>query len=287
MEARDPVRRLNAPGGRSSTWRQPGLLPALAVLLLLFGGAMLGALRVSLIPLGDSSGELTLDAWSGIFADPSFIDALGFTLKVALIATVISALLALLLALTLRDRGLIAKISGASPVPVPHLLVATIAVLWLAPGGIADRVLGGLPIDPVRDPGGSGVILVYVFKEVPFIALLLLASLGRSVKQREEVARVLGADRRQVFAWVIWPALRAPLLLGSLIVAAFTIGSFEVPLAVGPNYPQTLAGWAFEATRGDLISGESEAAAALLVAGAIAVALAAVSVRFARDVEGG
>jgi hypothetical protein len=60
-----------------------------------------------------------------------------------------------------------------------------------------------------------------------------------------------------------------------------------VPLAVGPTYPQTLAGWAFEATRGNLISGESEAAAALLVAGALATALAVASVRFAKDVESG
>jgi len=287
LEARDPERRLTRPGGRTAVSQHLGLLPALAILLLLYGGAVLGALRVSLLPPGGDTGELTLGAWSAVFADPTFLDALTFTVRITVIATAISALLALLLALSLRDRGLLARVTSAGPVPVPHLLVATVAVLWLAPGGIADRVLGGLPLNPIRDPSGSGVILVYVFKETPFIALLLLASLGRSVRQREEAARVLGADRLQTFAWVLWPALRAPLLLGSLIVAAFTIGSFEVPLAVGPSYPQTLAGWAFEATRGDLISGESEAAAALLVAGALAVALAAISVRFARNVEGG
>lgn len=272
---------------RTSLSHKAGLLPALIVLLLLFSGAVLGALRVSLLPLGGDAGDITLDAWSSMFADPSFLDALAFTARITLLATAISALLALALALLLRDRGLLARVTGAAPVPVPHLLVATVAVLWLAPGGIAERLLGGLPVDPIRDPSGSGVVLVYVFKEVPFIALLLLASLGRSVRDREEAVQVLGAGRLQVFAWVLWPALRAPLLLGSLIVAAFTIGSFEVPLAVGPNYPQTLAGWAFESTRGDLISGEGEAAAALLVAGAMAVALAAISVRFARNVEGG
>lgn len=262
-------------------------MPALALLGLLFIGAVAGAARVSLIPLGGGFGDLSLTAWRSLFSDPSFADALVFTIKVTVIATSASAALGLLLALLLRGRGSIARISGASPVPVPHLLVATVAVLWLAPGGIADRVLGGLPIDPIRDPGGSGVILVYVFKEVPFIALLLLASLGRSVREREEAVTVLGAGPRQVFAWVLWPALRAPLVLGCVIVAAFTIGSFEVPLAVGPTYPQTLAAWAFEATRGDLISGEGRAAAALLVAGVIAFLLAAVSVRFARSVEGG
>ena len=69
---------------------------------------------------------------------------------------------------------------------------------------------------------------------------------------------VLGASPLQRLRWVIWPAVRRPLLLGSAIVAAFTIGAFEVPLTVGPNYPPTLATYAFEATQGDVISGRGD-----------------------------
>jgi len=58
-----------------------------------------------------------------------------------------------------------------------------------------------------------------------------------------------------------------------------------VPLAIGPNYPPTLSAYAFEATSGDVIAGEGHAAAALLVAGLIATALALVAVRAARGVD--
>lgn len=189
------------------------------------------------------------------------------------------------LALALRRRGSALRTLATLPVPVPHLLVAVVAAIWLAPGGVADRLLGGVPIDLIRDPDGLGVIAVYVYKEAPFLALVVLASMGRGLDEREEAASVLGAGRWARIAWVVWPAIRGPLILGSLVVAAFAIGAFEVPLAVGPNYPPTLSVYALEATQGDVIAGEGRAAAALLTAGLASIGLAALAVRFLRGAD--
>lgn len=274
---------------RARSWRGRDLLalaPALTLLVLLFGGALAGALKVSVVPLGGELGDASLRSWDELLADPAFVDGLLFTLRIALVSTALAAFAGVALALVLRRRGIALRGLAALPVPVPHLLVAVVAAAWLAPGGLADRILGGLPLDLIRDPGGLGVILVYVYKEAPFIALLVLAALGRGLDQRDEAARVLGASGLQRAAWVLWPAIRGPLTIGCVIVAAFAIGAFEVPLAVGPNSPPTLAVYALEATRGDVIAGEGRAAAALLVAGLLAIALAAVAVRFARSVEG-
>lgn len=287
MEARD--RALSGSPTPARTLRRADLLalaPALGLLGLLFAGALGGALKVSLVPLGGGLGDVSLRSWDALFADPAFVEGLLFTVRIALASTVLAAVAGVGLALALCRSGVALRSLAALPVPVPHLLVAVVAVLWLAPGGLADRVLGGLPVDLIRDRGGIGVTLVYVYKEAPFIALLVLAALGRALEQREEAASVLGANRRQRAAWVLWPAIRGPLVIGCVIVAAFAIGAFEVPLAVGPNSPPTLASYAFEATRGDVIAGEGRAAAGLLVAGLLAIALAAVAVRFAKSVEG-
>lgn len=262
------------------------LAPALLLLTVLFAGALVGAVRISVLPLGGGLGDISLDQWRTLFDDPAFWDGLWFTLRIAGLSTALAAAGGVALALALRGRGLGLRTVGALPVPVPHLIVATIAVIWLSPGGLADRLLGTLPIDLIRDRAGIGVILVYAYKEAPFIALLVLAALGRSVAQREEATAVLGAGRRQRLVWVIWPAIRGPVLIGSLIAGAFAVGAFEVPLAVGPNYPPTLATYAFESTQGDVLAGEGRAAAALLVAGLISIVMAAVAVRFARRVDG-
>lgn len=257
--------------------------PAATAIALLFGGAVVGAVRTSLVPL---DGSASLDAWSSLVDDPAFADALLFTARTALLATAISAGLALLLAVALRDRGYLARAAVALPVPVPHLIAAAAAVVWLGPGGLAERLLGTLPIQLVRDDAGLGIVAVYAWKEVPFLVLLLLAASGPELRRREEAAGVLGLDRWQRLRWVTWPAMRGPLVVGAIIVAAYVVGSFEVPLVIGPNAPPTLSTFALEATQADLIGGQARAAAALVVATAMSILLAAAAVRFARDVEG-
>lgn len=286
MEARDPA--LNERPDRALRRRTAdllGLAPALLVLIALFGGALLGAAKVSLIPLGGGLGDASLERWTTTLTDPAFLDSVAFTLRIALISTAIAAALGVGLAFGLRRHGGGVRALAALPVPIPHLLVAVVAVVWLGPGGLADRILGGLPFDFVRDREGLGVIAVYVYKEAPFIALLTLAVMGRSLEQREEAATVFGVGGLRRALWVGWPTIRQPVLVGSVIVSAFAIGGLEVPLAIGPSYPPTLAEYAFEATRGDLISGEAQAAVALLVAGLFAIVLAALAVHYARNLE--
>lgn len=259
------------------------LAPAVATIAVLYGGALAGAIRTSLEPLGGLGGPVTLAAWRSVLADPEFTDALRFTGEVTAAATFLSAAAAVGCAAVLRHRGPLARGAFGLPVVVPHLVVAVLAVVWLGPGGLADRLLGGLPVQVIRDRAGLGIVLVYLVKETPFLTLLVLAAWGRGVAEREEVAMVAGARWSQRLRWVVWPEIRAPLALGSLIVAAFTLGSFEVPLVVGPSYPPTVATYALHATRTASLAGRSQAAAALLVAAAVSLVLALLVVRRARS----
>lgn len=269
----------------SRHWRDRALVaPAMAVLALLFGGALAGMARTSLVPLGAQTP--TLETWRELFAAPAFADALIFSLRTTVLATVLSAALAVAVAVVLRREGTVVRSLAALPVPVPHLLVAVAAVLWLGPGGLADRLLGGLPVVLVRDDAGLGIVVVYLFRETPFLVLLLLAAMGRGLEERTEAAAVLGASPLQRARWVLWPTIRGPLVVGSIIVGAFVLGAFEVPLAVGPSYPPTLATFAFEATQTNVLAGEGLAAATLLLTSAMAIALAAATVRLARSEEG-
>ncbi len=254
------------------------LTPALAVVLALWGAGIVGAVRSSLgvSRLSGWSGA-DLEAYRSLLDDPAFWDSLWFTLRIAALATIVSAMLAVVLASVLRRSGGLVRVLAAVPVPMPHLVAAVLGVLWLGHGGIADRILGGLPLDLVRDPQGLGIVLVYVYKETPFLALLVLACWGPAVAAREEAAAVLGARPLQRMRWVVWPAIRAPLVTGSAVVAAFVIGAFEVPLTIGPSSPETLSELALNATRTASLEGRSEANAALLVASVLAVAVAAVA----------
>jgi putative spermidine/putrescine transport system permease protein len=266
------------PGPDPRLRRALALAPALCLVVLLVGAGLAGAVRASLgVTRRAGWGAADLDAYRRLASDPLFWEALRFTLQTAALATAVSVVLALALAAPLRRAGTTGRVLAAVPVAVPHLVAAVLAVAWIGPGGLADRLVGGLPVDLVRDPLGLGVVLVYVVKETPFLALLVLAVWTPAVAAREEAAAVLGASPAQRLAWVVWPALRGPLVTGAAIVAAFVVGALEVPRVVGPTGARTLAEYAVDATRTAGVEGRATANAALLVATAIALALAGVA----------
>ncbi len=253
----------------------------------LFGGALAGIVHASVTPIpGSHDATVNVNAWRALFADPVFLDSLWFTVRLSASASLLASGLALGVTLLLRRRGIIAHSLATLPVPVPHLIVAVVAVLWLAPGGLAERILGGLPADVIRDRYGAGIVLVYVYKEAPFIILLLLAAIDGDLHEREEAAAVLGASPFQRLRWVIFPAVRRPLVVGGVVIAAFVLGAFEVPLAVGPNYPPTLAEYALQATQNDVLAGQGTAAAALLIAAVVSITLGVLAVSVTKDPQG-
>jgi len=258
----------------ANAWRSPwrGALPALGVVGVLFGGALAAGVRTSLQP-DPLAGGYTLEAWRAVLFDPRFAAAVGFTVAVTGVTTGLSVILALPVAAALRGRAWV-RTAATLPVLLPHLLVAALAVLWLSHGGLAERLLAGLPIDVVRARSGLAIVLVYLVKEVPFLALLLLAAWDDEVAAREEAAAVHGAGPAARLWHVVLPAVRGPLVVGSLVVAAFVLGSFEVPLVVGPTRPDAIAAYALRVAQVADLSGRAEAAAALLMVSAAAFLLA-------------
>jgi putative spermidine/putrescine transport system permease protein len=228
------------------------LTPALSVILLLFVGGVL-------VGFGQSLGYLplvglhtpTLRHYVEILSSRDFYISLLFTLYFALASTLLSMLLAVGIALVLRERFAGSRwmaLLFQLPLPVPHLVAAAGIVMLLSQSGLVARLLyalGGLSTPAqfpvlVFDRWSVGAILVYVWKETPFIGLVVLATLKSIGQEYEEVARTLGASRWQCFRYVLLPLIGPGLISTSVIVFAFTFGSFEVPLLLGQRYPNVL-----------------------------------------------
>ncbi|MGF1599182.1 MAG: ABC transporter permease subunit [Acidimicrobiales bacterium] len=249
-------------------------LPAFLIVGVLTVAGLGGVVRTSLRQglLGEAG--IGLAAWRRVLGDPTFRDAVGFTVWVAAASTVVAVVGAIAVASSMRrsHRG---RRALAVPVAAPHLVVATLAVVWLAPGGMADRLHATLPVGLVGNGAGWGVIVVYAAKEVPFLTLLALAALDDATVELEETAALLGANRWQRLRDVILPRLAVPMVAGGLVVAAFVIGAVEVPLLVGPTRPEMLGPYALEVVRLDGPVARADAAVAELAASAIVGALGA------------
>lgn len=131
---------------------------------------------------------------------------------------------------------------------VPHL-VGAIGILYLfSQSGSFARLAHefGLIARPsdfpalVFDPLAIGVILQYVWKELPFIGVIVLANMQALGQDYESVARSLGANRWQAFWHVLLPLIFPGVMSSSVMVFAFIFGAYELPALLGANYPAAL-----------------------------------------------
>lgn len=228
------------------------LAPAVSVVGVLFvGGLALGAAQsFGYLPFLDGW-EWSLDAYRWLLEDPAVRASVGLTLRVALLSTVLATVLgvaaALLVHRAVRGRRSLSFLLSVT-LPVPHLVGAVAMLLLLSQTGLLSRLTFalGLTDAPADFPAltadrfGWGIIASYVWKEAAFIGVVVLAALGRGVDELEGVARTLGARRLQRLRHVTLPLLAPSILASSILVFAFTFGSFEVPYLLGRPYPSTL-----------------------------------------------
>jgi putative spermidine/putrescine transport system permease protein len=279
---------------RTRACRRPsapfGLLaPAAGVVILLFGGGLALGLAQSLgyLPAAGMS-ELTLAHFRSVLADPDFFTSLGLTFYIALTSTVIACSIGVAAALafnTLAGRSRLIQFVFQIPLTVPHLVIAVAVVFMLTPNGLLSRLLlrGGL-IDSaasfpllVNDRWGIGIMAAYIWKEVPFITLMILAVLRGAGSELLDVGRTLRAGRWQCFCHVTLPIITPSLGAAGLIVFAYTFGAFEVPFLMGQTYPMMLPVWAYKSYSDvDLLSRPEGIATGLVIAAVVtgAVALA-------------
>jgi len=261
------------------------LAPALAIVLLLFvGGLAFGFLQsLGYLPLIGRT-TLSADAYARTLSDTAFTRAVGLSLWIAFGATAISTVLAIATALlirgTRRGRRALTFIYQLN-LPIPHIVGAVAMLFLLSQSGLLSRITHalGLTSEPadfpplVRDPWGAGIIAEYVWKEVPFIGVVVLAALSAGVEEYEDLARTLGASRWQRFRYVVLPLITPAVLSTSIIVFAFSFGAFEVPFLLGQPFPAALPVLAYRAYIDVNLASRSEAMAINMIIASVVVVL--------------
>lgn len=240
------------------TWRRRivialGLAPASGVLAFLFAGPLLVALVQSLgyAPLYRVHRFPTVEFYQQVLFSSRFRISLVYTMYYALVPTVLSSILGVALAITFSRhvRGKrVLSFFFRLPLVVPYLVGAAMVVALFANGGLIARALyavgaiestGQFP-RVLFSSGGWGIMLVYLFKQVPFTFIIITAVLAGVGPEYEEAARTLGASRIQAFRFVLLPRIMPGVVTASMLVFAFNFQSYEIPYLLGATFPNTL-----------------------------------------------
>lgn len=269
---------------------QPYLMVTPVVLLIgiLFGGGLVLALLQSLGGIGLNGSALTGAAYIRVLQDPDFLRSVQVSGYLAGVGTGLSLILGLGLALLLRSAGGWAGFACQLTLPIPHLVGVAGILLLLSPSGLLSRLAFTLRLTGsdqdfpllVNDQGYLGVMAHFLWKEVPFAALILLAVLRSLGSEYERQARLLGATPLQSFWFVTLPLVRPGLVSAGVLIFGFIFGSFEVPLLLGPTYPRALPVQIYQLfTNTDLIR-RRDAMALGIVMALISLTLIAILARF-------
>ena len=212
------------------------LLPLLFFALFYF--YPLGAiLRLGLWP----EGRLDMAALGQLFASPTILGVLWFTLWQAVVSTLLTLALAMPGAYVLaryrfRGQSLIRAVATL-PFVLPTVVVAAAFVALIGPSGVVNNwLMDFLSLDapPIRLSQTVWIILLaHVFYNYS-VALRLLSAYWQNLPPSlTQAAQMLGASPGRAFVEVTLPLLRPAILAAAALVFTFTFTSFGVIVVLG------------------------------------------------------
>lgn len=221
------------------------VLPFLLIMTLIFFMGLINGVIQSLgyLPFIGLK-EFTFKFYSEVLKDKEFLSSLSYTLYISLASSILSVGIGILVAFLLSKVKKDGKLSYGlyeTPIIIPHLVGILVVIYIFSQTGIISRVmyLLGIIKEPsdfpllIYDEKGIGIIFVYLYKQIPYVALTVYSVLKNLNKGLKEVALNLGASSMQAVIYIILPLLAPSILSSFLITFAFDFGAFEVPFLLG------------------------------------------------------
>jgi putative spermidine/putrescine transport system permease protein len=192
--------------------------------------------------------NIDLSSWIGAMTGQTW-DSFFYSVKIAAASSFGSLLIAYPLALYLRRQFVGRSFLNAIirvPLFVPALVAAFLVLNVLSFHGILNEGLMRLGIigEPLRlthDDWGMGVVLIQIWKNLPFLALILAAVLANIPADLEAAARNLGAGPFDVFRHVLLPLSIPGVQTGVTLVFIGVLGDYAINAIAGPLYPSSLS----------------------------------------------
>ncbi|MDQ6618642.1 MAG: ABC transporter permease subunit [Pseudomonadota bacterium] len=218
--------------------------PALAVVVLFF---IVPLVMSSVLAFRGASGGFTFDHMAK--AVELYTRDLVFTLAITLLSTAGIAVLAIAIAsyLTLgsnaRTRAALRWLYRW-PLFIPFIVTGQVMRTFLAKNGMLNHVLIGANfIEPLSAQSlldWRGIVIAFVWKQAPFVTLLLAGAMAGVEVQHIEAARNLGAPRWRVLLEIVLPQVRGTLLVGLVLSFVTMLSVLSVPMMINPNSPTML-----------------------------------------------
>jgi len=127
------------------------------------------------------------------------------------------------------------------PLFIPFVVAGQVMRTFLAKNGLLNHVLIGTgliePLSAESMLDWRGIVVAFVWKQAPFVTLLLAGAMASLDRTHVEAARNLGAPRWRVLFGIVLPQVRGTLLVGLVLSFVTMLSVLSVPLMINPNSP--------------------------------------------------
>lgn len=220
------------------------VLPAFLVVMLTVAYPIVSAVIQSF--QDEKTGAFTLDNYLYFFTEPAQLQNILYTLYVVIVTVVIAIVVAYLLALYLRfvHSGIAKSIGTLYLLPrfVPAMCAVYAMITIIRDSGMINRfgALFGLDIQLGLMYHANGLILMNLWFNIPFAALMITAGLGAIPDSIIEASRDVGAGKIKTFTSMILPMSVKDVVIAATFVFMSNVGSFTTPYLMGGNAPKML-----------------------------------------------
>lgn len=170
------------------------------------------------------------------YCDPTFGRALGNSIVIALVATALTLLIGCLAAYGIVrfrfiGRGTVSITTLLMRMVPPAVLLVPVFGLWTFQFCFGNACLAGTR---------SGIILIYVAMNLPFVIWILQSFIVQVPIQLEEAAKMDGANPFQVFFLVVLPVIRPGLAAASIFTFRIAWNEFLLANALSDRGTRTV-----------------------------------------------
>ncbi len=217
------------------------VLPALAVVLALF----VYPLGLSLVSaFTTKAGTATLENFAKTYE--LYSDDIVFTFVIVAISTaLIGALAAAIggyLMLGENPRAVaILKWLYRWPLFIPFIVAAQCMRTFLAKNGLMNNAFDSLGLIDIQNAVGlldwRGIIITFVWKQTPFVALLVAGAMAALDRSTMEAARNLGAGRLRILVEIVLPQVTPVMVVGLILSFVTMLSVLSVPIMISGGAP--------------------------------------------------
>lgn len=172
-----------------------------------------------------------------------------FTVVIVLASCFFTGLAAIIIAGTLtlgENRYIVGTLKALYrwPLFIPFIVAAQCMRTFLAKNGLMNNTFVSLglmePLQAVSFLDWRGIIATFVWKQTPFVALLLAGALAALDRATLEAGRNLGASRMRVLVELALPQVMPQLLVALVLSFVTTLSVLSVPMMVAGSQPTML-----------------------------------------------